>query len=161
MHEIPMHKVPITRSGYYRLIREVVHLRRNVRPEVLDDLREARGYGVKIENQQYLLARERHLRLERKIHEIEEKLASCEIVVGRKFFFKQVGFGTVIMVKNLDSGQENVFQMVGPWESDVSDGKLSVESPVGRSVMGRREGEEVFVDTPLGVRVYRILSIEV
>ena len=52
-------KVPITRNGYRRLIRELSHLRRIVRPEVLDELREARGYGVKIENQQYLVARER------------------------------------------------------------------------------------------------------
>jgi transcription elongation factor GreA len=154
-------KVPITRSGYRRLIRELVHLRRVVRPEVLDDLREARGYGVKIENQQYLLARERHLTLERKINDIENKLAHCEIVVGRKFFFKQVGFGTVIEIQNLDSGEVNRFEMVGPWESDISGGKLSVESPVGRSMMGRREGDDVSVDTPSGMRFYRILSIQI
>ena len=84
-------KIPITRNGHRRLIRELSYLRKVVRPEVIEDLREARGYGVKIENQQYLLARERHVTLHRKINDIEDKLASCEIVVGRKFFFKQVG----------------------------------------------------------------------
>ena len=156
-----MKKVPITRSGYRRLINELVYLRRVVRPEVLDDLREARGYGVKMENQQYLLARERHLGLEKKINDIENKLASCEIVVGRKFFFKQVGFGTVIVIRNLESGEENQFELVGPWESDVTGGKLSVESPVGRCMLGRREGDDVSVDTPSGMRMYRILSIEI
>ena len=155
------HKVPITRNGYRRLIRELSHLRRIVRPEVLDELREARGYGVKIENQQYLLARERHAMLQRKINDLEEKLAGCEIVVGRKFFFKQVGFGTVITIKNLLSGEINRFQLVGPWESDVSGGKLSVDSPVGKGVMGHREGDEVLVYTPSGTRSYRILSIEI
>jgi transcription elongation factor GreA len=154
-------KVPITRNGYRRLIRELVHLRRVVRPEVLEDLCEARGYGVKIENQQYLLARERHITLERKINDIENKLAHCEIVVGRRFFFKQVGFGTVIEIQNLDSGEVNQFELVGPWESDISGGKLSVESPVGRSMMGRREGDDVSVDTPTGTRLYRILSIQI
>ena len=154
-------KVPITRNGYRRLIRELSHLRRIVRPEVLDELREARGYGVKIENQQYLLARERHAVLQKKINDLEEKLAGCEIVVGRKFFFKQVGFGTVITIKNLQSGELNRFQIVGPWESDVSGGKLSVDSPVGRGVMGHREGDEVLVYTPSGTRSYRILSIEI
>ena len=154
-------KVPITRNGHRRLLRELSHLRKVVRPEVLDELREARGYGVKIENQQYLLARERHLGLQRKINDLEEKLAYCEIVVGRKFFFKQVGFGTVITIRNLESGEINRFQMVGPWESDVSGGKLSIDSPVGRGIMGRREGEEVVVDTPSGTRSYRILSIEI
>jgi transcription elongation factor GreA len=132
-----------------------------VRPEVLDELCEARGYGVKIENQQYLLARERHVILQKKINDLEEKLAACEIVVGRKFFDKQVGFGTVITIKNLESGQVCRFEMVGPWESDVSGGKLSVNSPVGRSLMGHREGEEVLAFTPSGTRAYRVLSIEI
>jgi len=132
-----------------------------VRPEVLDELREARGYGVKIENQQYLLARERHAMLQKKINDLEEKLAGCEIVVGRKFFFKQVGFGTVITIENLLSGEINRFEIVGPWESDVSGGKLSVDSPVGKGVMGHREGDEVLVYTPSGTRSYRILSIEI
>ncbi|SPJ15291.1 Transcription elongation factor GreA [Syntrophobacter sp. SbD2] len=154
-------KVPITRNGYRRLIRELSHLRRIVRPEVLDELREARGYGVKIENQQYLSARERHAILQKKINDLEEKLAGCEIVVGRKFFFKQVGFGTVITIENLLSGEINRFELVGPWESDVSGGKLSVDSPVGKGVMGHREGDEVLVYTPSGTRYYRILSIEI
>ena len=155
------HKVPITRNGYRRLIRELSHLRRIVRPEVLDELREARGYGVKIENQQYLVARERHAILQKKINDLEEKLAGCEIFVGRKFFFKQVGFGTVITIKNLQSGEINRFQIVGPWESDVSGGKLSIDSPVGKGVMGHREGDEVLVYTPSGTRFYRVLSIEI
>ena len=154
-------KVPITRNGYRRLIRELSHLRRIVRPEVLDELREARGYGVKIENQQYLVARERHAILQKKINDLEEKLAGCEIFVGRKFFFKQVGFGTVITIKNLQSGEINRFQIVGPWESDVSGGKLSIDSPVGQGVMGHREGDEVLVYTPSGTRFYRILAIEI
>ena len=154
-------KVPITRNGYRRLLRELVHLRRDVRPEVLDDLREARGYGVKMENQQYLLARERHLGLEKKINDIEDKLANCEIVVGRKFFFKQVGFGTIIVIKNIETDEVNEFELVGPWESDISGGKLSVESPVGKCMMGRREGDDVIVETPAGTRSYRILSIEI
>ncbi len=132
-----------------------------MRPEVLDELSEAMGYGVKIENQQYLLARERHAGLQKKINDLEEKLAGCEIVVGRKFFFKQVSFGTVITIENLESGEVNRYQMVGPWESDVSGGKLSIDSPVGHGLMGHREGDEVLVYTPSGARSYRIVSIEI
>ena len=153
--------MPITRNGHRRLLRELAYLRGVVRPEVLDELREARGYGVKIENQQYLHARERHVILQKKINDLEEKLAGCEIVVGRKFIVKQVGFGAVITVKNLESGEVHRFEMVGPWESDVSGGKLSVDSPVGRSLMGRGEGEEVLAVTPSGTRSYWVLSIEI
>ncbi|MDY0042163.1 MAG: GreA/GreB family elongation factor, partial [Desulforhabdus sp.] len=81
--------------------------------------------------------------------------------VGRKFRFKQVGFGTIIMIMNVDTGQTCQYQLVGPYESDVKNGRLSIESPVGRSLMGRHEGDEVTVCAPSGIRVYRILSIQV
>ena len=155
-----MEKVPITRYGYHRLLRELVHLRRVIRPQVLEELQEARAYGVKLSNQQYLLARERQVVLQRKIQDLEEKLAHCEVVVGRKFLFKEVGFGTSISIQNTDTGQVHRYLMVGPYESDVGDGKLSVESPVGRSLMGHHEGEEVTVYTPSGIRIYRVVSIQ-
>ncbi|MEN6440706.1 MAG: GreA/GreB family elongation factor [Syntrophobacter sp.] len=158
---MPRVPIPITRNGYRRLVRELAHLRKVVRPEILEELSEARGYGVKVENQQYLSARERHLNLEKKINDIEEILARSEIVVGRKFFYKQVGFGTIVTITNLESGEVGKYEMVGPWESDVSEGKLSVDSPVGRGVMGRYEGDEVLVYTPLGARLFRILAIEI
>ena len=119
-----MGKVPITRNGYRRLLRELGYLRRVVRPEVLEDLREARGYGVKLDNQQYLGARERHASLEKRIQDIEEKIERCEIVVGRKFFMKQVEFGANITIRNVESGEVSRYEMVGPFESDISDGKL-------------------------------------
>lgn len=156
-----MNKVPITRHGYCCLLKELVYLRRVVRPEVLEELQEARAYGVKLSNQQYLHARERHVVLQRKIQDLEEKIAHSEVVVGRKFYFKQAGFGTVIDVLNVDTGQTHEFQLVGPYESDVNSGRLSVDSPVGRCLMGHHEGEEVTVYTPSGIRVYRILSIQV
>jgi len=156
-----MMKIPITRYGYYRLLKELVYLRRVVRPEVLEELQEARTYGVKLDNQQYLHARERHVVLQKKIQDLEEKLARSEVVVGRKFYFRQAGFGTVIAVLNLDTGQTHRYQLVGPYESDVNSGRLSVESPVGRCLMGRSEGDEVTVYTPAGVRIYRILSIQI
>ncbi len=155
-----MEKVPITRSGYHRLKRELTYLRRVIRPTVIEELQEARAFGVKIDNQQYLLARERHLVLQRKISEIERMISECEVFVGRKFFRKQVGFGVVIIIRNVDSGAESEYEMVGPYESDVSQGKLSVSSPVGRCLMGCREGEEVTVYAPSGIRNYRVLSID-
>lgn len=152
-------KVPITRLGYHRLLRELFFLRHVVRPEVIEELQEARTGGIKIENQQYMLARERHMVLQKKIQDLERKLASCEIVVGRKFFFKQAEFGTIVVIQNIETGEMQRYQLVGPYESNVVDGKLSIDSPVGRHLVGRREGEEVLVYTPAGVRMYRVVSI--
>jgi transcription elongation factor GreA len=155
-----METVPITRHGYHRLVRELTHLRRVIRPSVIEELRDARAFGVKTDNQQYLLARERHLVLQRKISELERMISQCEVFVGRKFFRKRVGFGVEITIRNVDSGLESRYEMVGPYESDVSLGKLSVSSPVGRCLMGCREGEEVTVYTPSGIRIYRIVAID-
>jgi len=152
-------KVPITRLGYHRLLRELFFLRHVVRPEVIEELQEARTGGIKIENQQYMLARERHMVLQKKIQDLERKLASCEIVVGRKFFFKQAEFGTIVVIQNIETGETQRYELVGPYESNVVDGKLSIDSPVGRHLVGRREGEEVIVYTPAGVRMYRVVSI--
>lgn len=154
-------KVPITRHGYRCLMRELLHLKRVVRPRVVEELQEARAFGVKMDNQQYLLARENHLVLQRKIQELEEKLRQCEVFVGRKFLYKRAAFGTFIVVRNVDSGETRRYQLVGPYESDVTTGRLSVDSPVGRCLLGRGEGDEVTVITPAGIRIYAIQSIEV
>ncbi|GLI34479.1 GreA/GreB family elongation factor [Desulforhabdus amnigena] len=154
-------KVPITRCGYRRLQNELLHLRRVVRPTVLEDLQEARAFGVKTDNQQYLLAKERHTVLLRKIEELESKLGGCEVFAGRKFHAKRVSFGAITVIKNMDTGATHRYQLVGPYESDVREGKLSIESPVGRCLMGCSEGDEVTVFTPSGIRVYFILSIQI
>jgi transcription elongation factor GreA len=156
-----MRKVPITRYGHYLLLKELAYLRRVIRPEVIEELREARAFGVKTDNQQYLLARERYVVLEKKIHDLEEKLSCCEVFAGRKFTFKQVGFGTTTLIQNVDTGEKSQYQLVGPYESDIRNGKLSVEAPLGNCLMGRFEGEEVTVHTPSGIRIYRILAIEI
>jgi transcription elongation factor GreA len=155
-----MSKVPITRIGYRQLLGDLLHLRRDVRPVVLEELQEARAFGARLDNQQYLAARERHAVVQRKILELEEKLARCEIVVGRKLILKQAGFGAVIRIRNEDTGETACYMLVGPYESNVSHGRLSIDSPVGRCLLGRREGDEVVVYAPSGMRIYRILSIE-
>lgn len=152
-------KVPITRLGYRRLLAQLVHLRRVVRPQVLEELAEARAYGVKVENQQYLIARERHVVLQKKIQDLEDKLARCEVFAGRKFILKEAAFGIVLIIQNVETGETHQYQLVGPFESDVRNGKLSIDSPVGSCLMGRNEGDEVTVFTPTGIRIYRILSI--
>jgi transcription elongation factor GreA len=155
-----MKKVPITRYGHYLLLKELAYLRRVIRPEVLEELREARAFGVKAGNQQYQLARERYVVLERRICDLEEKLSCCEVFAGRKFYFKQVGFGTTILIQNLDTGAQSQYQLVGPYESDIGNGRLSIESPLGSCLMGHFEGDEVTVYTPAGIRIYRILAIQ-
>lgn len=155
-----MTKVPITRAGHHRLLKELTTLRRVVRPEVLDDLREARAFGVTVDNQQYLIARQRCLMIERKIQDLEEKLALCEVFVGRKLSHRRIVFGAVALLLNVDTGQLHSYQLVGPYESDPGNGRIAIDCPLGASLMGRLEGQQVVVQTPRGLRTYRILAIE-
>ena len=154
-----MDKFPITRTGFQKLLQELLYLRRRVRPEVLDELAESRVYGYKINNQQFLWAQERHAFVQGKIQNLEYKLARCEVVVGQKLIVKRIAFGTRTVVLNLDTGEETCYQLVGPFESDVENGKLSICSPVGRNLMGRMVGDEISVYTPGGIRNYRVLEI--
>ncbi len=154
-----MEKIPITRSGHRSLIQELLYLRRILRPEALEELQEARAFGVKTDNHQYLLAREKYALLQRRIADLEEKLFRCEVVVGRKFYCRQVVFGVVAVIQNLDTGEQYEYQLVGPYESDVKCGRLSIHSPVGRGLMEHFEGDEITVFTPSGMRVFRIVSI--
>ena len=155
-----MTKVPITRSGRHCLLKELAYLRQVVRPKLLDDLGEARSFGVTIANQHYLFARERLVMIERKIQELEEKLSLSEVFAGRKFIFKRVAFGAIVLIQNVDTGRKHFFQLVGPYESDAANGKIATDSPLGCCLMGCREGEEVKLHSPGGLRVYRILAIE-
>lgn len=156
-----MKNVPITRYGYYSLLKELAHLRKVIRPAVLQELCEARAFGLKEDNHQYLVARERHLALEKKINDLEGKLSSCEVFAGRKFYQRQAAFGTTILIRNIDTEENFEYQLVGPYESDIKTGKLSIESPLGSSLMGHFEGEEITLATPAGIRIYLILSIQI
>ncbi len=152
-------KYPITRRGFQKLLEELLHLRRRVRPEVLDELAESRSYGYKIGNQQLMWAQERHAFVQGKIRDLERKLSQCEVVVGQKLIAKRVAFGTRTIVLNLDTGQQACYQLVGPFESDVSNGKISICSPIGRNLLGRTVGDVISVYTPGGLRNYKILDI--
>lgn len=155
-----MDKVPITRRGFKALNDRLRQLRRVERPRVLEELREARGFGVTIDNQQYLIARERHLVLQRRIEDLSERIGRCEIFVGRKFRYRQAGFGTLVTIRNADTGESLVLRLVGPFESDPSRGLVSIESPVGRRLLGCFEGDAVTVAAPAGRRTYLVLAID-
>jgi len=154
-----MEKAPITRLGYERLYWQLQYLRRFARREVAEDLADARAYGVSINNLQWRTARERQLWVETAIQDLEFKIANSEIRLVPLKSSGRVDFGLFIKVIDDASRQAAVYQMVGPYESDVGAGKLSVDSPVGRMLMHRSVGEWVTIYCPNGVRRYQILEV--
>jgi transcription elongation factor GreA len=154
-----MRKRPITRNGYERLREELTFLCRFVRPQMIEALSDARTYGYKANNLQYFAARERQAFVEGRIEDLRRKLSLSEIVVGQQVNSSGVRFGATVEVEDMDTGSRDCYQLVGPFESDVMNGRISIDSPMGRTLLGRRIGEEVTVYAPGGVRCYRIIVI--
>jgi transcription elongation factor GreA len=154
-----MARSPITRNGYNQLHKELENLKKVVRPQVIKAIEEARAHGDLSENAEYEAAKERQSFVEKKIHEIEQRLANSEILDTCNLPNDRVGFGSVVFLENLDSGEEVTYQIVGPDESDIRSGKISIVSPLGKALIGKEPDEEVRFQTPGGIKSYTILRI--
>jgi transcription elongation factor GreA len=154
-----MARSPITRNGYNQLHKELENLKKVVRPRVIKAIEEARAHGDLNENAEYVAAKEQQSFVEKKIREIEQKLSNSEIMDAVNPPSDKVGFASVVTLENLDNGGQVTYQVVGPDESDISSGKISIISPLGKALIGKEVEEEVAVRTPGGVKKYTILKI--
>ncbi len=154
-----MGRSPITRNGYNTLHKELENLKKVIRPQVIKAIEEARAHGDLSENAEYVAAKERQSFIEKKIREIEEKLANSEIIDQVNLSDGKIGFGSVVTLENLDNGGQVTYQIVGPDESDVPSGKISITSPLGKALIGKEVNDEVKVQTPGGIKNYIILKI--
>jgi transcription elongation factor GreA len=135
------------------------NLKKVVRPQVIKAIEEARAHGDLNENAEYVAAKEQQSFVEKKIREIEQKLANSEIMENISPPTDKVGFASVVTLENLDNGGKATYQIVGPDESDISSGKISIISPLGKALIGKEAEEEVTVKTPGGIKKYTILKI--
>jgi len=154
-----MARSPITRNGYNQLHKELENLKKVVRPRVIKAIEEARAHGDLNENAEYVAAKEQQSFVEKKIRETEQKLANSEIMDAINPPSDKVGFASVVTLENLDNGGQVTYQVVGPDESDIASGKISITSPLGNALIGKEVDEEVAVRTPGGVKNYTILKI--
>jgi transcription elongation factor GreA len=154
-----MGRSPITRNGYDQLHKELANLKKITRPQVIKAIEEARAHGDLSENAEYVAAKERQSFVEMKISDIEQKLANCEIMDTTNLPNDRIGFGSVVTLENLGNGGEVTYQIVGPDESDIPSGKISIASPLGKALIGKEVDEEVTVRTPGGAKQYSILKI--
>jgi transcription elongation factor GreA len=154
-----MARTPITRNGYNNLCKELENLKKVIRPQVIKAIEEARAHGDLSENAEYVAAKEQQSFVEKKIRETEQKLANSEIMDNLNLTNGKVGFGSVVTLENLDNGGKFTYQIIGPDESDISSGKISIASPLGKALIGKEVEDEVNVKTPGGVKNYMVLKI--
>ncbi|WP_426026806.1 transcription elongation factor GreA [Brevundimonas sp. TWP2-3-4b2] len=155
-----MEKVPMTAEGYRVLDDQLKQLKSVERPSVISAISEAREHGDLSENAEYHAAKERQGWIEGQIADIEDKISRAQVIDVSKLNGSQVKFGATVTVVDEDTEEEARYQIVGEHEADVKAGKVSIASPIARSLISKEVGDVVEVNTPGGVKAYEILKVE-
>jgi len=156
-----MTKIPLTIVGAEALRAELHHLKTVERPGVIAAIAEARSHGDLSENAEYDAAKDRQGFIEGRILEVETKLANAQIIDPALLDADgRCVFGSTVTLEDMDSGQITTYQIVGDDEADIKVGKISVNSPVARALIGKYAGDIGEVQAPNGVREYEIVGVE-
>ena len=153
-------RVPISRMGHDRLKKELENLERRERHDVIRAIEVAREHGDLKENAEYHAAKERQGHVEGRILELKDKLSRAEVIDCSDVNCSRAVFGTVVTMMDLDEDVEVTYQLLGPEESNVEKGVISIQAPLGRSILGKKVGDDVKVVTPGGIREFEILDIK-
>ena len=156
-----MEKMPITRAGFARLKRELEVLKTVSIPANIKDIETARAQGDLSENAEYSAAKERQSFLHGRMQELENALATSDVIDLKNLSCDKVVFGSCVTIEDVSDGKKIAYQLVGPYESDLERNRISVTSPIGKALIGMCVGEEVSVKTPGGVREFAIVDIAV
>ena len=154
-----MDRIPITRDGYERLQKELRRLKTVDRPAVIKAIEEARAHGDLSENAEYDAAKDRQGFIEARVNELSFKLNHADVIDPETLPKDRAVFATRVVLENIDTGEGVEYQLVGPEESDINKGRISIASPLGRAIVGRRPGDEITVQAPGGKRIYELIEI--
>lgn len=155
-----MVRVPITPEGAVRIQAELSHLKEVTRPKIVRDLEEARAHGDISENSEYEDAKHRQALCEGRIAELSSQVAALEIIdVTKLEKSDRVVFGSTVTLEDQETGETVTYRIVSIYEVDAKAGLLSLTSPIGKAMMGKRIDDEVAVQTPRGVRRFVINDV--
>lgn len=154
-----MERVPVTKEGYESLKNELNRLKRVERPENIKAIEEARAHGDLSENAEFAAAKDRQGFIEGRISELQYKLANADIIEPDKLNKDKAMFGCKVLLENIETGEDVEYQLVGPDESDIEKGRISVSSPLGKAILGKKPGDELTFQVPGGKRVYELVEI--
>ncbi|MEL7019333.1 MAG: transcription elongation factor GreA, partial [Pseudomonadota bacterium] len=135
-----MEKIPMTTSGHQWLETELRRLKNEERPAVIQAIAEARAHGDLSENAEYHAAKEKQGWIEGQILEFEDKVGRAQVIEPSKLSGDRVVFGATVTILSEDTEEEKTWQIVGDFEADVKDGKISLQSPIARGMIGKEEG---------------------
>ena len=154
-----MDKFPMTVAGYAALEAELKRRQQEERPRIIQAIAEARSHGDLSENAEYHAAKESQSLNEGRIAELEDKLSRAEVIDVTTLSGSTVKFGATVTLIDEDTEVKRSYQIVGESEADVKSGKVSVTSPIGRALIGKKVGDTVEVNTPGGGKSYEVLNV--
>ncbi len=154
-----MDKFPITLEAYKQLEDELRDLKKVQRPAIIEAIAEARAHGDLSENAEYHAAREKQSFIEGRILELEDKTARAEVIDISKISGSTVKFGATVSLVDEDTEVEVKYQIVGEYEADIEQNRISIVSPLARALIGKSKGDSVEVAAPGGERYYEIIEV--
>lgn len=154
-----MNRIPMTSEGLQSLKDELDRLLKIERPKNIKAIAEARAHGDLSENAEYHAAKERQSFIEGRIQELQMKISMAEVIDISRANRSRVAFGAKVKVVDIEADEEYEFILVGPEEADVKHKKISITSPVGKSLIGKKVGDTAIVKAPARTIEYEILEI--
>ena len=155
-----MNKVPMTAIGYQKLQDELKKLINEDRPEIITVIAEARSHGDLSENAEYQYAKEQQSLIEGKILDLESAIAQAEIIDISKLSGSEIKFGATVRIKDDETNEQSTYQIVGEYESDINNKKLSINSPLAKGLIGKTKNETVEINSPKGMKIYTVISVK-
>ncbi len=155
-----MEKMPITADGLKKLKAELLYLQKTEKPNNIKAIATARAHGDLSENAEYHAAKEKQGFIAAKINELETAIGQADVIDVNEGPTDRVVFGRTILLYDLRTDKEITYQLVGPYESDPENGRISIKSPLGMGLIGREIGDEVKIKTPRGVQEFEVLEIK-
>jgi transcription elongation factor GreA len=154
-----MERFPITADGFARMEVELKHLKSVERPEIIKAIAEARAHGDLSENAEYSAAKEKQSFIEGRIQDLEARVSRAEIIDVASLTGNTVKFGATVQLIDEDTEEEVTYQIVGEYEADLKTGKLALNAPIARAMIGKSVGDRIEVTTPKGTKYYEISAV--
>jgi len=155
-----MNKIPMTQEGYEKLQDELKKLTSKDRPNIIAAIAEARGHGDLSENAEYQYAKEQQSLIEGRISDLESTISRAEIIDVKNMTGEDIKFGATVEIEDDESGKKQTYQIVGEYESDIENKKISITSPLARGLIGKSKDDNVEVNSPKGIKSYTIISVK-
>ena len=155
-----MNKIPMTANGYDNLQKELKKLLNEDRPNIIEAIAEARSHGDLSENAEYQYAKEQQSLIEGKIADLESAVSRAEVIDVKSLEGDDIKFGATVEIEDDETGESVTYQIVGEYESDIKNNKLSVNSPLAKGLINKAIDDVVEINSPKGQKSYTIKSVK-